>query len=211
MGLNIRLYGINSPKAFTLSYKTGKTAGNESVIATGYTSYGSLYPASASRNYTTDPIIFPDASFDLVLFRIPLTSGNSGTIQNWDEGVGYDYYPTNKTSNTPIGVLTPSEEINDKAFSERPSNWFQTDNFTLWSESGMYSNTNTSLFVNFNDLQIVDIQHFDKGNEDINFDFNCEVRDSSEGLLFYMAILEPITTEIITNFKEIVKKEPITQ
>jgi lipopolysaccharide transport system ATP-binding protein len=46
-------------------------------------------------------------------------------------------------------------------------------------------------------------------NEDINFDFNCEVRDSSEGLLFYMAILEPITTEIITNFKEIVKKETI--
>jgi lipopolysaccharide transport system ATP-binding protein len=48
-------------------------------------------------------------------------------------------------------------------------------------------------------------------NEDINFDVSCEVRDSSEGLLFYMAILEPITTEIITNFKEIVKKETISK
>ena len=30
-------------------------------------------------------------SFDLILFRIPLTSGNTGNVQFWDEGVGYDF------------------------------------------------------------------------------------------------------------------------
>ena len=78
MGLNIRLYGINSPKAITLSYKIGKTAGNESVIATGYTSYGSLYPASSSRNYTNDPIIFPDASFDTQYWFKLTYTGDTG-------------------------------------------------------------------------------------------------------------------------------------
>ena len=45
----------------------------------------------------------------------------------------------------------------------------------------MYSNTNTSSFVNFNDLQIVDIQHFDKGNEDINFDMTNEINGVLNG------------------------------
>jgi hypothetical protein len=31
-------------------------------------------------------------SFDLVLFRIPKTSGSTGSPQLWDSGVGYDYY-----------------------------------------------------------------------------------------------------------------------
>ena len=30
-------------------------------------------------------------SFDLILFRIPNVSGNTGNPQEWDEGVGYDY------------------------------------------------------------------------------------------------------------------------
>ena len=45
----------------------------------------------------------------------------------------------------------------------------------------MYSNTNTSPFVNFNDLHIVDIQHFDKGNEDINFDMTNEINGILNG------------------------------
>lgn len=113
-------------------------------------------------------------SFDLVLFRIPKTSGNTGSVQNWDEGVGYDYYPTNKTSNTPIGVLTPSEEINDKAFSERPSNWFQTTTLSNWSTNGIYNNTNSS-GVTYSGLTIIDTQHFELGNEDIEFDMTNEI------------------------------------
>jgi len=46
-------------------------------------------------------------SFDLVLFRIPLTSGNTGTAQTWDEGVGYDYYDVQRTLNSTNGLLSP--------------------------------------------------------------------------------------------------------
>lgn len=105
MGLNIRLYGINSPKAFTLSYKIGKTAGNESVIATGYTSYGSLYPASSLRNYTTDPIIFTNASFDTQYWFKLTYTGDTGDVnyiieniftneaEVYDNCINYCYFP----------------------------------------------------------------------------------------------------------------------
>ncbi len=105
MGLNIRLYGINSPKAFTLSYKTGKTAGDESVIATGYTSYGSLYPNSSSRNYTTDPIIFTNASFDTQYWFKLTYTGDTGDVdyiieniftneaEVYDNCINYCYFP----------------------------------------------------------------------------------------------------------------------
>jgi hypothetical protein len=53
-------------------------------------------------------------SFDLVLFRIPKYSGSTGVPQRWDSGVGYDYYD--------FGVTN----LNDRSFSDRPSNWFQT-------------------------------------------------------------------------------------
>lgn len=44
---------------------------------------------------TEDPDGFVRAtSFDLILFRIPKTSGSTGNSQNWDEGVGYDYVDT---------------------------------------------------------------------------------------------------------------------
>ena len=101
--------------------------------------------------------------------------------QYWDEGVGYDANDTSSAINSPTGFAFYSQPLIDNSFSTRPSNWFQTDNFTLWSEPGMYSNTNTSSFVNFNDLQIVDIQHFDKGNEDINFDMTNEINGVLNG------------------------------
>ena len=121
MGLNIRLYGINSPKAFTLSYKTGKTAGDESVIATGYTSYGSLYPASSSRNYTNDPIIFPDASFDTQYWFKLTYTGDTGdvnyVIENiftneaevYDNCINYCYFPNaGSASFVPPPTPTPT-------------------------------------------------------------------------------------------------------
>ena len=101
--------------------------------------------------------------------------------QYWDEGVGYDANDTSSAINSPTGFAVYSQPLIDNTFSTRPSNWFQTDNFTLWSEPGMYSNTNTSSFVNFNDLHIVDIQHFDKGNEDINFDMTNEINGIING------------------------------
>ena len=128
MGLNIRLYGINSPKAFTLSYKTGKTAGDESVIATGYTSYGSLYPASSSRNYTNDPIIFTNASFDTQYWFKLTYTGDTGDVnyiieniftneaEVYDNCINYCYFPPLRSAvyiaPTPTPSPTPSPTPN---------------------------------------------------------------------------------------------------
>jgi hypothetical protein len=128
MGLNIRLYGINSPKAFTLSYKTGKTAGDESVIATGYTSYGSLYPNSTSRNYTTDPIIFTNASFDTQYWFKLTYTGDTGDVnyiieniftneaEVYDNCINYCYFPNVGSAvyiaPTPTPSPTPSPTPN---------------------------------------------------------------------------------------------------
>ena len=128
MGLNIRLYGINSPKAFTLSYKIGKTSGNESVIATGYTSYGSLYPASSSRNYTTDPIIFTNASFDTQYWFKLTYTGDTGDVnyiieniftneaEVYDNCINYCYFPNVGSAlyvaPTPTPSPTPSPTPN---------------------------------------------------------------------------------------------------
>jgi hypothetical protein len=67
MGLNLKLKGIVSPNPFKLLYKTGATAGNESVVATGYTYYpnsGTTYQASSDGSYyNTNPITFTNASY----------------------------------------------------------------------------------------------------------------------------------------------------
>jgi hypothetical protein len=80
-------------------------------------------------------------SFDLVLYRIPKTSGTTGDTQVWDSGVGYDYYDYK---------INP---YNDKSYSDRPVNWFQTTTISNWSLPGIYDNTNSQLSltgVNFN-------------------------------------------------------------
>ena len=106
-------------------------------------------------------------SFDLILFRIPLNS-LSGTSQNWDEGVGYDYY------DQVTGI--PS----DKNYSDRPSNWLETTTITDWQEPGIYSNTNTGSF-NYNQLQIIDTQHFEFGDENVEFDMTSEINSILNG------------------------------
>ena len=119
-------------------------------------------------------------SFDLILFRIPLTSGTTGTPQSWDEGVGYDYYNVTKTLNSTNGLLTPISLPQDKSFSQRPSNWFQTTTLSGWSTNGIYNNT-TGGNVDYSDLIIVDTQHFEFGNEDIEFDMTNEINQYLTG------------------------------
>jgi hypothetical protein len=89
------------------------------------------------------------SSFDLVLFRIPLSSGTTGNTQMWDEGVGYDYSDTEMIVNTPTGYLLYDEPLIDNNYSTRPSNWYQTTTITNWSEPGIYSNTNTASTANY--------------------------------------------------------------
>lgn len=103
-------------------------------------------------------------SFDLVLFRIPQN-------QNWDSGVGYDYYDF-KTN-----------PLNDKSYSDRPSNWFQKTTLSGWTTPGLYSNTNsvTGNGVNYTGLTIIDTQHFEFGDEDIEFDMTSEINSILSG------------------------------
>ncbi|MCD6019431.1 MAG: ATP-binding protein of an transporter complex [Bacteroidetes bacterium] len=50
-----------------------------------------------------------------------------------------------------------------------------------------------------------------KYDEEIHLKFDCEVRTNSHGALFYMALLDPITTDVLTNIKVIVKEGPLQQ
>ena len=120
-------------------------------------------------------------SFDLVLFRIPKVSGSTGNAQTWDEGVGYDYYDGNLNSSNTSSYQQQIET--DKAFSDRPVNWFQRTTVNNWSLPGIYDNTNSNSIpgLNYSGLTIVDTQHFEFGNEDIEFDMTNEINDILTG------------------------------
>lgn len=121
-------------------------------------------------------------SFDLILFRIPQTSGDTGNPQQWDEGVGYDYNDFNITKNSSLGGMTPLTYVDSRSFSTRPSNWYQTTTIGQWSEPGLYNNKNQGL-VNFSELTIIDRQHFELGNEDINMDMTDEINGILNGTI----------------------------
>lgn len=122
------------------------------------------------------------SSFDLILFRIPKTSGTTGQPQPWDEGVGYDYTESNKNQNGLMGGLYPITYVDPRSYSDRPSNWYLTTNVSEWSQPGIYNNT-TGGVVNYSALTIVDRQHFEFGNEDINFDMTDEINNILYGNL----------------------------
>ena len=103
-------------------------------------------------------------SFDLILFRIPEN-------QYWDEGVGYDF-----------GDLVYEFSENDRNYSTRPSNWYQTTTIDEWTEPGMYNNRNDGV-VNYSGLTIVDTQHFQFGDENISFNMTNEINSILNGSL----------------------------
>jgi len=110
-------------------------------------------------------------SFDLVLFRIPKVSGTTGDSQTWDEGVGQDYYNVNDVFE------------GNKAYSDRPASWYQRNTIKNWSVAGLYDNTNSNSIdgLNYSGLTIVDTQHFEFGNEDIEFDMTDEINNILSG------------------------------
>jgi hypothetical protein len=121
-------------------------------------------------------------SFDLILFRIPKTSGSTGNPQYWDEGVGFDYSDSNINHNSPYGGSTPITYVDSRAFSTRPSNWYQTTTISGWSQSGVYNNKNEGS-VNYSGLTIVARQHFELGNENINMDMSNEINGILNGTI----------------------------
>lgn len=121
-------------------------------------------------NTTTSQSRMRATSFDLILFRIPFIDGDPDLPQMWDEGVGYDY------------ADLVYEIKNDKNYSDRPSNWYQTTTIGTWTEPGIYNNKNEGT-VNYSGLTIVDVQHFEFGNENISFDMTDEINSILNGSL----------------------------
>ena len=121
-------------------------------------------------NTTTSQGRLRATSFDLFLFRIPYTNFDPNQPQLWDEGVGYDYIDS--ITNIP----------NDKNYSDRPSNWSGRTTIDNWENPGIYSNTNTGIF-NYNQLQIIDTQHFQFGDENIEFDMTTEIQNVLDGTI----------------------------
>ena len=119
-------------------------------------------------------------SFDLILFRIPKTSGDTGNPQTWDEGVGYDYTDFNENHNSPYGGSMPLTYVDARSFSTRPSNWYQTSTINNWSQPGVYNNRDLGT-VNYSGLTIIARQHFELGNEDINMDMTDEINGILNG------------------------------
>lgn len=119
-------------------------------------------------------------SFDLILFRIPKISGDTGEPQYWDEGVGYDYNDFNIAKNSANGGSSPLTYVDSRAYSTRPSNWYQTTTISGWSQSGVYNNKNEGT-VNYSGLTIVARQHFELGNEDLSMDMTDEINGILDG------------------------------
>jgi hypothetical protein len=119
-------------------------------------------------------------SFDLILWRIPKFSGTTGIPQLWDEGVGYDYNDFNIAQNSANGGISPLTYVDSRAYSTRPSNWYQTTTLSGWSQNGVYDNKNEGV-VNYSGLTIVARQHFELGNEDLNMDMTDEINGILNG------------------------------
>ena len=119
-------------------------------------------------------------SFDLILFRIPKTSGDTGNPQEWDEGVGYDYNDFNLAKNSAVGGSAPLTYVDSRAYSTRPSNWYQTTTITNWSQPGVYNNRNLGV-VNYSGLTIIARQHFELGNEDLDMNMTDEINGVLDG------------------------------
>jgi hypothetical protein len=115
-------------------------------------------------NTTTPDGRYRATSFDLILFRIPPKDFDPSKPQYWDEGVGYDFYD----------ITDPIES--DRNYSVRPSNWYQTTTIDTWEQPGIYDNMNLGP-VPFSALTIVDVQHFEFGDENIEFDMTTEINN----------------------------------
>jgi hypothetical protein len=107
-------------------------------------------------------------SFDLELHRIPKIK-ITGASQTWDEGVGYDYYDNASLNSSNASLTAANEKNNDRSFSSRPSNWYDSQTISGWSTNGIYVNNNTGTgnTINYSGLTLVDTQHFEFGNENI--------------------------------------------
>jgi hypothetical protein len=119
------------------------------------------------------------SGFDLVLFRIPLSSGTTGTIQTWDEGLSSVY---------DLGIqVNDTESIFAREnYSTEASNWFKRMLTNDWTTPGIYNNENSltgTPGLNYSALTIISEQHFEFGNENISFDMTNEINGILNGTI----------------------------
>lgn len=91
-------------------------------------------------------------SFDLVFF---------GIDRHWDMGGGFDY-------------LKDGYDAINMIYSTHGSSWYQSEDFKKWQAEGVF----TREYIENN---ILFIQHFDMGNEDIDIDITSYVNDCITG------------------------------
>jgi|LakMenE18May11ns_1017448.scaffolds.fasta_scaffold9917140_2 hypothetical protein len=118
-------------------------------------------------------------SFDLFLFRIPLSSGDTGDPQTWDEGIG-----KNINLETQVDLNLLDNDLSN--YSINPSNWFARKTTYSWSNPGIYDNSNSltaQTGLNYSALTIIDHQHFEFGNENISFDMTDEINGILNGTI----------------------------
>ena len=167
--------GLSSPIGysrfiFDLDLTLLKEKSATGVISTGCTNQTTHVLKMTNTSSFNEELLntsMPDGSlratsFDLILFRIPPIDFDDNQPQYWDEGVGYDFYDYGE----PLGP--------NRDYSERPSNWFQRTTINNWQQQGIYNNLNLGS-VPFSSITILDIQHFEFGNENIEFDMTDEI------------------------------------
>ena len=194
-----RVDNVISPKGysrylFDINLTSLQNKFDTGVISTGCTTTGITHTLRMTNTSAFDTELLNTktsqgrrraTSFDLILFKIPNVSGTTGNPQTWDSGVGYDYYNNSRALNTSNAMSIPDALATDKSFSDRPSNWFQRTTIDNWSLPGLYDNTNSQTGatsgLNYNQLIILDTQHFEFGNEDIEFDMTNEINSILSG------------------------------
>ena len=100
-------------------------------------------------------------SFDLIFFLIP---------KDWDAGKGFDF----SKNYFNVGFYSRNQKDPERLVSEDASNWFQRMNGLAWDEPGVYSNDTLALeydkWAAGEESIVIGRQHFDLGNESIEFD-----------------------------------------
>ena len=179
---------------FDLDLTTLQEKFDNGVISTGCTSTGITHTLKMTNTSAFDTELLNSktsegrrraTSFDLILFKIPKVSGDTGNPQSWDSGVGYDYYNNSRALNSSNSMSIPDALATDRSFSDRPANWFQRTTIDNWSVAGIYDNINSQTGstsgLNYSGLTILDTQHFEFGNEDIEFDMTNEINSILSG------------------------------
>jgi len=115
------------------------------------------------------------SSFDLHVFEVN---------QPWDEGIGYDFEGQKYFSSLDASVI-----------SENPSNWTESNTGTQWANGG-------GVFSEWSGITIINSQHFEDGNENLEIDITDAVNkiltgDTNNG--FGIAFTEGLELSVQNN------------